>query len=302
MKHAIVTGGSGFIGSHLVDRLQRDGWRVTVLDIAVAPEPNIWFDVTSSSPSALPTDQPVDVIVHLAAKAGVRRSFAEHEAYIRTNVIGTQRMLDLAVVLGVKRFVFASSSSVYGTNPNTPWKESESLRPASPYAATKIDGEVMGRVYVQNFGLRFTALRFFTVYGPNQRKDLAIRTFAERMLAGQPITVFGDGSMARDYTYIDDCVEGIVRAMSYDGPKYDVFNIGSGRAITLLEMVHALEDAIGVRASIEQKAQPMGDVPRTHAYLAHASHFLGWEPKTSFDEGLSRFVGWLKGQQVGVAA
>jgi UDP-glucuronate 4-epimerase len=275
-----------------------DGWKVTPLDInpdyTLYPTPSPWFDITTSKYDA---EGPVDAIVHLAAKAGVRRSFAEHESYIHTNVFGTQRMLDLAVRLGVKQFVFASSSSVYGTNKYAPWHEDSELRPASPYAATKVAGEAMGRVYSHAFGLRFVGLRFFTVYGPNQRKDLAIRMFAERMLAGQAVTVYGDGSMTRDYTHVSDVVDGIVAAMHYHGSTFDAFNIGCGRPVKLASMVTALADAIGVSPVIEWCAEQAGDVPQTWADIEKAKALLGYRPKVAFADGVAQFVWWLKAQQ-----
>jgi UDP-glucuronate 4-epimerase len=273
MKQVLVTGGAGFIGSHLVDGLLADGWTVTALDdfdpfydVAIK-ERNIAShllhpsyrlvrgDVRDAAMIAQSLPGPYDVIVHLAAKAGVRPSIEQPIAYQQVNIGGTQNMLELARRLAVPQFVFASSSSVYGVNENVPWRESDFvLKPISPYACTKVSGELLGHTYSHLYGMRFLALRFFTVYGPRQRPDLAIHKFAQRMLAGMPIPVYGDGSTRRDYTYVADIVSGVRAAMDYDGAAYDVINLGNHHTVTLNEMIAALERALGVPAAVEHLA------------------------------------------------
>lgn len=236
-----------------------------------------------------------DVIVHLAAKAGVRPSIQEPIAYQEVNVRGTQNLLELARRWGVRQFAFASSSSVYGINPDVPWRESAPvLRPISPYAATKVSGELLGHVYSHLYGIRFLALRFFTVYGPRQRPDLAIHKFARAMLAGDPITVFGDGTTSRDYTYIDDIIAGVRAAIDFQDSPYEVINLGNSRTVSLSELVRALEEVLGVEAKVERKPEQPGDVPRTWADIGKARQLLGYEPRTDFLEGLRRFAAWLR--------
>jgi UDP-glucuronate 4-epimerase len=312
--HALVTGGAGFIGSHLVDRLLADGWSVTALDnfdpfyARAIKQHNIASHLThpryrlvesdlrdgAAMRAALPPD--IDLIVHLAARAGVRPSIADPLGYQDVNVRGTQELLELARARGVKQFVFGSSSSVYGVNPRVPWSEDDHvLQPISPYASTKVSGELLGHVYSHLYGIRFIALRFFTVYGPRQRPDLAIHAFARRMLQGQAITVFGDGSTRRDYTYVDDIVNGVRAAIGYDRTPYEVINLGNNRTVTLSEMIAGLEDALGVRAVIDRQPEQPGDVPQTWANIDKAGRLLGYAPTTSYAEGVRRFAEWLKG-------
>lgn len=313
MKHALVTGGAGFIGSHLVDALLADGWRVTVFDNfdlfydRVIKERNVAPHATNPAyrlvrgdirdPAALQSlaGDEVDVIVHLAARAGVRPSIEDPVGYQDVNVAGTQQVLEFARRTGVTQFVFASSSSVYGVNPRVPWHEDDHvLQPISPYASTKISGELLGHVYSHLYGIRFLALRFFTVYGPRQRPDLAIHKFARLMLAGRPIPVFGDGTTSRDYTYVDDVVRGVRAAMGYAGSGYEVINLGNTRTVTLSEMIDALERALGVSACLERHPDQPGDVPRTWASIDKARALLGFAPSTSFDAGVAAFAAWLR--------
>src|SRR5688500_4239726 len=255
MTHALVTGGAGFIGSHLVDSLLADGWRVTVFDNfdpfydRTIKEDNVRPHLSNPAYTLVRGDvrdvssirqlegASYDVIVHLAARAGVRPSIEDPVGYQQVNVAGTQLVLELARTLGVQQFVFASSSSVYGVNPRVPWREDDYvLQPISPYASTKVSGELLGHVYSHLYGMRFIALRFFTVYGPRQRPDLAIHKFARLMLEEQPIPVFGDGTTSRDYTYVDDVVRGVRSAMNYDASLYEVINLGNTRTVSLREM------------------------------------------------------------------
>jgi len=204
-------------------------------------------------------------------------------------------LLELARRIGTKQFVFASSSSVYGVNPRVPWREDDHvLQPISPYASTKVSGELLGHVYSHLYGMRFIALRFFTVYGPRQRPDLAIHKFAKLMLAGKPIPVFGDGGTSRDYTFIDDIVSGVRAAMAYTSSPYEVINLGNTQTVHLHEMIAGLERATGLSARIERHPEQPGDVPQTWANIEKARALLGYNPATPYEQGVTRFVEWLQ--------
>jgi UDP-glucuronate 4-epimerase len=314
MTHALVTGGAGFIGSHLVDSLLADGWRVTVFDNfdpfydRTIKEDNIRPHLANPAYTLVRGDlrdvssirqlegASYDVVVHLAARAGVRPSIEDPVGYQEVNVAGTQRILELARTLGVRQFVFASSSSVYGVNPRVPWREDDYvLQPISPYASTKVSGELLGHVYSHLYGMRFIALRFFTVYGPRQRPDLAIHKFARLMLAGRPIPVFGDGTTSRDYTYVDDIIHGLRSAMEYSTTPYEVINLGNTHTVTLRDMIAGLERALGVKATLTPLPEQPGDVPQTWASVDKARALLGYAPTTSYEEGVVKFAGWLGG-------
>jgi UDP-glucuronate 4-epimerase len=235
-----------------------------------------------------------DVIVHLAAKAGVRPSIADPLTYQQVNVCGTQNMLEMAKYWGVSQFVFASSSSVYGVNPNVPWSEEDRvLRPISPYASTKVSGELLGHVYSHLYGIKFLALRFFTVYGPRQRPDLAIHKFTRSILEGRPIPLFGDGSTRRDYTYAADIVSGIRAVMDYRQSPYEIINLGNNRTVGLMEMIRHIEDVTGAKAKLDRRPEQPGDVPQTWADVSKAKALLGYEPRTNFRDGLRHFAEWL---------
>ena len=314
--NVLVTGGAGFIGSHVVDRLLRDGCTVTVLDNfdAFYDAGRKWANVAPHLPhpsytliegdlrdAALLRERltSYDVVVHLAAKAGVRPSIADPVSYQEVNVRGTQNLLELCRERGIGQFVFASSSSVYGVNGNTPWQESDHvLLPISPYASTKISGELLGHVYSHLFGIRFVALRFFTVYGPRQRPDLAIHKFARLMLSGRPIPFYGDGTSRRDYTYIDEIVNGIIAAMRYTATPYEVINLGNDRTVSLRELTTTLEDVLGVRAELVPLPDQPGDVPQTWAGIEKARRLLGYAPRTTLIEGLRRFADWLRFEEL----
>ncbi len=312
MTHALVTGGAGFIGSHLVDRLLADGYKVTAVDnfdhfydpalkrrniASQLKHPKyalVEVDIRDLESMQAKLSGDYDVIIHIAAKAGVRPSIEDPRGYYETNVGGTQNILELSHKWGVKQFVFASSSSVYGENPNVPWREDDYvLKPISPYASTKVSCELLGHVYSHLYGIRFIALRFFTVYGPRQRPDLAINKFARLMLAGKEVPIYGNGSSRRDYTYIDDIVQGIRAAIDYEESNYEIINLGAGRTISLLDMVQSLEHVLRVKAKLKMLPPQPGDVPQTWASIEKAKQLLGYRPVTTFEKGVKRFAKWL---------
>lgn len=312
--HALVTGGAGFIGSHLVDLLLSNGWEVTVLDNfdpfydPILKKGNISHHLTNPRYTLVEGDirdhdlldqlGEFDVIVHLAAKAGVRPSILNPTEYQDVNVKGTQNMLEFARKRQIKQFVFASSSSVYGISPHVPWREADAvLQPISPYASTKVSGELLGHVYSHLYGIRFVGLRFFTVFGPRQRPDLAIHKFAEKMISEQSIPVYGDGSTRRDYTFVGDIVQGIEKAMHFEGSNYQIFNLANGNPVYLLDMIHYLEEELNVKAIIDWQPDQPGDVPQTVADIHLAQELLGYKPETSFKEGVKKFSEWKKCHQ-----
>jgi UDP-glucuronate 4-epimerase len=236
----------------------------------------------------------VDVIVHMAAKAGVRPSILDPLAYQQTNVIGMQQLLEFAKVKEVKQFVFASSSSVYGINDHYPWKEDEQLMPISPYAMTKLAGEMLGHVYSKLYGIRFIALRFFTVYGPAQRPDLAIHKFTKAILKGEPVTMYGDGGTSRDYTFVDDVVQGVMAAMHYDKSRFEIINLGNNYTVSLRELIASIEEVTGKKATIEQLPEQPGDVSKTFADITKAKQLLGYNPQTNLKDGLKKFYDWFR--------
>ncbi len=309
---ALITGGAGFIGSHLVDRLLNEGWRVTVVDNfdpyyeRSIKESNITAHRSHARYTIIEEDirnldalrkrlrGPFDVVVHLAAKAGVRPSIQDPILVQDVNVRGTQNMLEIARELCIPQFVFASSSSVYGVNPRLPWREDDHvLMPISPYASSKVSGELLGHVYSHLYGMRFVALRFFTVYGPRQRPDLAIHKFARLMLEGKPIPFYGDGSTRRDYTYIGDTVQGIRAAMDYTGAPYEVINLGNNHTVSLSDLVETIGSILGRDPKLKVMPDQAGDVPQTWADINRAARSLAYEPRTSLEEGLLSFRRWL---------
>jgi UDP-glucuronate 4-epimerase len=311
MKHYLVTGGAGFIGSHLVDALITGGSEVTVVDNfdAFYDRQTKWKNIAThlensrfhlverdirdpNLPEAL-TDH-YDAIVHLAAKAGVRPSILRPREYQEVNVLGTQNLLEFAKERGIQQFVFASSSSVYGVNPRVPWSEEDCvLQPISPYAATKVACELMGHVYSHLYAIRFLALRIFTVYGPRQRPDLAIHKFAKLLLERKPIPVYGDGSSYRDYTYVSDIVQGLLAALDYDLSPFEVINLGNNQTVSILEMIHNLEEMLGQKAEIEYQPWEKGDVRQTWADIGKAQQLLHYHPAVSFRRGLEEFSRWM---------
>src|ERR1700756_2160774 len=307
----LVTGGAGFIGSHLVEKLLEAGHEVVILDdfndfydpqIKHANIAGFAKDVTvchgdirdCAAVRNLFHREKVDAIAHLAARAGVRPSIQHPQLYYDTNVSGTLHLLEAARVTGVERFIFASSSSVYGGSKTIPFSEDQPItQTLSPYGATKVAGEFLCSTYSHLYQMRVVALRYFTVYGPRQRPDLAIHQFTRRIYAGQPIDQFGDGSTRRDYTYIDDIIQGTMAALDYDGPLYDVFNLGESQTIQLKDLISAIENALGKKAKITRLAEQPGDMPRTYADISKARKLLGYNPTTKLSEGLPKFIEWF---------
>ncbi|HMG68259.1 MAG TPA: GDP-mannose 4,6-dehydratase [Chitinophagaceae bacterium] len=315
MRHYLITGGAGFIGSNLIRHLletENDANITTIdnfdpfypkgikeLNIAGFVKNSRFrllnFDLATTDGKKLAEEikEPVDVIVHLAAKAGVRPSILNPVSYQQANVIGLQNLLDFAKETNSRQFVFASSSSVYGINDHFPWKEEEQLMPISPYAMTKLAGEMLGHVYCKLFDIRFIALRFFTVYGPGQRPDLAIHKFTKTILNDKPITMYGDGNTSRDYTFINDTVQGIVGAMKYDKTNFEVVNLGNNYSVSLKELISAIENIVGKKAIIEQHPDQPGDVPKTFADISKAKRLFGYKPGVKLEEGLQKFYSWF---------
>ncbi len=319
MRNILVTGGAGFIGSHLVDRLLAEGaWRVTVVDDfndfydPAIKRANIAEHLRSQNYKLVETDirdtaamaalfgaNSFDVIVHLAARAGVRPSLAEPQLYTETNIVGTQNLLELAKQHGIKQFVFGSSSSVYGINEKVPFAEDDPVfQPISPYAATKAAGELLCHTYTHLYGIRTVCLRFFTVYGARQRPDLAIHKFAKLISAGQPIPVFGDGTMRRDYTYIDDIIQGVRAAIDYDATMHEIFNLGESQTIELKELISLLERSLDMNAIIDRQPLQPGDVPATYADITKAREKLGYNPTTKIADGIPKFVEWFRKTEI----
>ena len=335
----LLTGCAGFIGSHILERLLADGHTVVGVDNfdpfysralknanlekslahpnfelleADLAEPETYtklkflaeglFDQSSviTHHSSSVKDAPLfDAIIHLAAKAGVRPSIEDPVGYQRANVIATQNLLEFAKENAIKQFVFASSSSVYGVNPNVPWSEEHNVSgPISPYASTKVSCELLGHVYSHLYGIRVLGLRFFTVYGPRQRPDLAINKFVRLIEAGEPIPVFGDGSTRRDYTFIADIVEGILGSLHYDKTNYEVINLGNDQTVTLSEMIETIEEVVGKKAIIDRLPQQPGDVPQTWADVSKAGKLFGYKPSTTFKQGVEKFVEWWRTNQI----
>lgn len=311
-KHIIVTGGAGFIGSHLVELLLKHNYYVTVLDnfdpfyarsikeenvSSYSSHPNVTFlelDICDEVALNLHLQEEYFAIIHLAAKAGVRPSINNPIPYQQVNVAGTQNLLEFARRKGIKQFIFGSSSSVYGVNKNIPWQESDGLlNPISPYASTKISGELMGHVYSHLFGIRFIALRFFTVFGPRQRPDLAIHLFCKKILSGESIDFFGDGSTKRDYTYVDDIVNGIFSALHYTATNFEIINLGNSHIVSLKELLSTLELVLQKKANIVVYPEQPGDVSITFSDISKAKKLLAYKPATNFLSGIEKFRDWL---------
>jgi UDP-glucuronate 4-epimerase len=313
----LVTGGAGFIGSHLVEKLLRDGHDLSIVDdfndyydpkikranISTVAKDIAVHDVDlrdGGKVASLFKKEKFDAIFHLAARAGVRPSIQQPQLYYDTNVAGTLHLLEGARTSGVERFIFASSSSVYGAAKKVPFSEEEHLtQTLSPYAATKIGGEFLCSTYSHLYKLRIVALRYFTVYGPRQRPDLAVHQFTQKIHAGEAIDQFGDGTTRRDYTYIDDILQGTVAALKYDGRPsqtgglFDVFNLGESETIQLKDLISGIEKILGKKAKINHWPEQPGDMPLTCADISKARKLLGYNPKTKFEDGLPKFVDWF---------
>jgi UDP-glucuronate 4-epimerase len=315
MKNILITGGAGFIGSHLVDRLLMEGdWQVSVVDdfndfyqpaikranvSGHQKNPNYHlFEADIRDEAALKRifdENQFACIVHLAARAGVRPSLEQPLLYAETNINGTMNLLELAREHGIRQFIFGSSSSVYGINAKVPFSEEDPIRqPISPYAATKAAGELLCHTYTHLYGIRCVCLRFFTVYGPRQRPDLAIHKFARLISEGKPIPVFGDGTTRRDYTFIDDIIAGVRAAVDYDKTDYEVINLGESRTVELRELITLLEKELGATAKIDRQPLQPGDVPQTFADVTKARRLLGYNPQTQIEEGIQKFVKWFR--------
>lgn len=315
METAVVTGAAGFIGSHLCEALLARGWAVRGLDsfddfydprvkrgnlaacLGHERFSLIEGDIRDAEAVTAAVGGCTNAIVHLAARAGVRPSIEDPLSYTDVNVDGTCVLLEAARRHGVGRFVFASSSSVYGNNQKVPFAESDNVDfPISPYAASKKAGELLCHTYHHLYGMNVTCLRFFTVFGARQRPDLAIHKFTRLIEAGKPIPVFGDGSMMRDHTYIDDVIAGVVAAIERCS-GYRIYNLGESRPVSLSDLIAALERALGRKAVIDRQPRQPGDVERTCADITLARKELGYEPKTELADGLARFVEWFRSRR-----
>ncbi|MBN8660118.1 MAG: GDP-mannose 4,6-dehydratase [Candidatus Obscuribacter phosphatis] len=322
MRRILITGGAGFIASHLTERFLALGDKVVAIDnfndfynpalkrsnvnafLADPAHRDSYRLVEGDIRDAHALDEafsggPFDVVIHLAAMAGVRPSLESPAYYFDVNVNGTQRLVDRIVPNADRtRLVFASSSSVYGERGGEAFKETDRVtEPISPYAASKAANELQLYACHHATGLKVVCLRFFTVFGPRQRPDLAIHKFCHLIDEGKPVELFGDGSTRRDYTYVGDIVKGIESAMSYDFAGYDIINLGRSEPVLLLDMVRSLEKHLGKKADLVFKPMQVGDVPYTYADISHAREVLGYSPATSFDEGVGHFVDWFRKQK-----
>lgn len=320
----MLTGGAGFIGSHVAEALLGRGYRVLIVDnldpfyspsrkranleeIARAGHFDLEeLDIVEYGPlrELVRRSRPLSII-HLAARAGVRPSIEQPRLYESTNVQGTVNLLECCREFRVKRFVFGSSSSVYGATSRVPFSEDQvECRPISPYAASKLAGELYCYTYAHLFSLECICLRFFTVYGPRQRPDLAIHKFTALLESGKTLPVFGDGSTGRDYTFVDDIVAGVLSALEWKDRSnhvvpFEVFNLGNSHPVKLNELIAALESATGHKATIERLPEQPGDVTLTWAQIGKACQFLGYQPRTPLEQGLKLFVSWFRDQQPG---
>ncbi|PYT67915.1 MAG: epimerase [Acidobacteria bacterium] len=319
-QRVLLTGGAGFIGSHLAEALLRRGAQLTIVDNLDPFYDCAWkkanleavervgthefhaLDICDTAQlSQIMASHRPEVVIHLAACVGVRPSIRQPKLYERVNLAGTVNLLELCRQFHVSRFIFGSSSSVYGATSCVPFSEDQvELRPLSPYAATKLAGEMLAYTYAHLFGLQVICLRFFTVYGPRQRPDLAIRKFTALLEAGKPLPIFGDGSSARDYTYVDDIVAGILASLDHEfrlpsnNPPFEVFNLGNSHPVKLIELVELLENVTGRKATCEWRPPQPGDSPVTWADTSKACRVLGYRPATPLEKGLTSFVRWYR--------
>jgi UDP-glucuronate 4-epimerase len=314
----LVTGAAGFIGSHLAEQLIRQGHRVIGLDNfddfyppsiklenirALESEEDfsmIEGDIRDADLlSRIFSEYDISLVAHLAARAGVRPSIQQPLLYDDMNIRGTINMLEASRTCGVQQFVFTSSSSVYGLNTKVPFDENDKVDcPTSPYAASKAAAELLCRTYNYLYGLPITVLRLFTVYGPRQRPEMAIHKFTKLIDSGEEVTVFGDGTSKRDYTYVSDIVDGITQALAYQNRGFEIFNLGDSRPIALEYLVSVIEEALEKKAMIKNMMMPPGDVPVTYAGISKARALLDYQPKISIEEGVSLFVKWYLANKV----
>lgn len=322
MRTILITGGAGFIGSHLSERLLREGNKVLVIDNfnnyydpaikrnnieevkKTCVENNISLDnyivfegdIRDNEFLKEVFSNKIDSIIHLAAMAGVRPSIEDPSLYYDVNITGTVNLLERCRENNIKQFVFASSSSVYGNNEKVPFAESDRVdNPISPYAATKKSGELLCYTYHHLFNMNIACLRFFTVYGPRQRPDLAINKFTSLILEDKEIPFYGDGTTSRDYTFVEDIVSGIVSSINYvntNDTVFEIFNLGGDKTVSLIEMVETIEDILGKKAKLNKLPMQPGDVNRTCADITHSKEIIGYNPKTTFKEGMKKFIEW----------
>jgi UDP-glucuronate 4-epimerase len=309
----LVTGGAGFIGSHVVDALVARGETVSVIDdfndfydpeikranLGNAPVQVYPVDICNPElvNQIIQTERP-EVIVHLAARAGVRPSLKCPELYLKTNIFGTFNVLEAAKNSGVRKIVFASSSSVYGASRQIPFREDQVLvQTLSPYASSKLSGEHLCSNYSHLYGIQVVCLRFFTVYGPRQRPDLSIHKFTRLIAAGKPIEVYGDGTARRDFTFIDDTVQGVLSAVHFEASAFEIFNLGESQTVELREMIRLIEKTLGKSAVIEYRPAIPGDMPQTYADISKAAKLLDYRPGTLIENGIPLFVEWFRSNQ-----
>ncbi|MDK0858279.1 GDP-mannose 4,6-dehydratase [Clostridium perfringens] len=323
MRNILVTGGAGFIGSHLCESLLKDGNKVLVIDnfndyydpnikrnnikevIETCNKNNIDLenfkifegDIRDVKFLGKVFSQKIDCVMHLAAMAGVRPSIENPILYYDVNIMGTLNLLEKCREKNIKEFVFASSSSVYGNNKKVPFSEIDKVdNPISPYASTKKSGELLCHTYHHLFGINIACLRFFTVYGPRQRPDLAIHKFTKLIIEDNEIPFYGDGSTSRDYTYISDIISGIQSDINYVNNEekiFDIFNLGGDKTISLIEMVETIENSLDKKAILNKMPIQPGDVNRTCADISYSNKILGYSPKIKFEDGIDSFISWI---------
>lgn len=318
-RRILLTGGAGFIGSHVAEALLRaraplcivdnldtfysPAWKKSNLRAIRKAGKFLFFDkdiCSASSMRGVFRKFRPEIVIHLAARAGVRPSIEQPRLYEHVNLAGTMNLLDLCREFKVSRFVFGSSSSVYGASSRAPFSEDQpDLHPISPYAATKLAGELFCYTYAHLYSFPIVALRFFTVYGPRQRPDLAIHKFVARIEAGKTLPIFGDGSAGRDYTFVDDIVDGVLASLDFRfspkaGAPFEIFNLGNSHPVQLSDLVRLIEKTTGKRAILEKKPPQEGDVPLTWANISKARRLLGYQPRTSIESGLRKFVSWYR--------
>ncbi len=317
--HYLITGGAGFIGSSLADKLLREGHEISIIDnfndyySPSIKETNIQHNLTNplyhlfrndiediSALEHIFASSPIDAVIHLAGRAGVRPSLEQPVEYVKSNILGTVNLLEMMKKYHVNKMVFASSSSVYGNCSEAIFSEDLKVtEPISPYAATKSACEQLCYTWHHLYNLNIICLRFFTVYGPRQRPDLAINKFTRLIEAGQPLPMYGDGSTKRDYTFIDDILQGICAAINYNQTSYEIINLGGGEPITLKRMIETIEQTLGQKAIIQQLPMQPGDVNKTVCDWSKAHNLLHYTPRTSFSEGIKKFIEWKHKNKIG---